>query len=189
MFSFGIEPSTTSTNGSSSPRSALWNHSMKLSAPCSGPHSKSMSGQWTAILGSPGRAPSAISSMLGCVAAVRATESPSQLRPPCIQRIWTTPSSCSVATAIPEPPPWRLSDQGQADSKPYENKGEETKFPAPMCGLHLVVRPLNRRTHHSWPSAFRRARRGPAEDARGGVTTLDQGPHEIHQIAAGPLGL
>src|SRR5580704_10044843 len=45
MASLGIEPSTTSTNGSSSPRSALCHHSMKLSAPCSGPHSKSMSGQ------------------------------------------------------------------------------------------------------------------------------------------------
>ena len=58
-----------STNGSSSPRSALKNHSRKSSAPPSGPHSKSISGQWTAIFGRPGRAPSAISSMLGCVAA------------------------------------------------------------------------------------------------------------------------
>src|SRR5450759_2627506 len=48
MSSFGIDPSTTSTNGSSSPRSALCHHSMKLSAPCSGPHSKSISGQCTA---------------------------------------------------------------------------------------------------------------------------------------------
>ena len=51
---------------------------MKVSAPLSGPDSKSISGQWTATLGSPGSAPSAISSMLGWVAAVRATESPSQ---------------------------------------------------------------------------------------------------------------
>src|SRR5579859_1159187 len=41
--SFGIDPSTTRTNGSSSPRSALCHHSMKLSAPCSRPHSKSSS--------------------------------------------------------------------------------------------------------------------------------------------------
>ena len=84
--SLGIDPSTTSTKGSSSPRSALKNHSMKSSAPPTGPHSKSMSGQWTAILGSPGRAPRAISSMLGWVAAVSATESPSQLSPALIQR-------------------------------------------------------------------------------------------------------
>jgi hypothetical protein len=60
---------------------------MKVSAPLSGPHSKSISGQCTAIFGSPGNAPRTISSMLGCVAAVRATESPSQLRPALIQRM------------------------------------------------------------------------------------------------------
>ena len=54
---------------------------MKSSAPPIGPHSKSISGQCTAIFGSPGSAPSAISSMLGWVAAVSATESPSQLKP------------------------------------------------------------------------------------------------------------
>src|SRR6516164_3053284 len=86
--SFGMEPSTTRTNGSSSPRSALCHHSMKVSAPCSGPHSKSISGQCTATLGSPGKAPSAISSMLGWVAAVSATESPSQPSPPFIQNVY-----------------------------------------------------------------------------------------------------
>ena len=55
MASFGIEPSTISTNGSSSPRSALKNHSRKSSAPPLGPHSKSISGQWTAIFGRPGQ--------------------------------------------------------------------------------------------------------------------------------------
>src|SRR5512132_4160637 len=101
MASLGIEPSITSTNGSSSPRSALKNHSRKSSAPALGPHSKSISGQWTATLGRPGRAPRAISSMLGWVAAVSATESPSQLRPALIQRMWTTASSCSVPAAMP----------------------------------------------------------------------------------------
>src|SRR5690349_2327392 len=94
-----MDPSTTSTNGSSSPRSALCHHSMKLSAPCSGPHSKSISGQCTAIFGSPGSAPRTISSMLGWVAAVRATESPSQLRPPFIQRMCTAPSSARVGAS------------------------------------------------------------------------------------------
>ena len=41
---------------------------MKSSAPPTGPHSKSMSGQCTAIFGRPGSAPRAISSMLGWVA-------------------------------------------------------------------------------------------------------------------------
>src|SRR5262249_61123952 len=42
--------------------------------------------KWT--LGSPGMAPSNTSSMLGCVAAVIETESPSQPRPAVIQTTW-----------------------------------------------------------------------------------------------------
>src|ERR1700754_3465557 len=91
-----MDPSTTRTNGSSSPRSALCHHSMKLSAPCSGPHSKSISGQCTATFGRPGSAPTTISSMDGCVAAVSATESPSQPRPPFIHKIWITGSVSAV---------------------------------------------------------------------------------------------
>src|SRR5579875_585020 len=100
MASLGIDPSTTKTNGSSSPRSALKNHSRKSSAPPVGPHSKSISGQWTAILGRPGRAPSAISSTLGWVAAVNATESPSQLRPALIHRTWINVSSALTAASV-----------------------------------------------------------------------------------------
>ncbi len=99
--SLGIDPSTTSTNGSSSPRSALKNHSRKSSAPPTGPHSKSISGQCTAIFGSPGSAPRAISSMLGWVAAVSATESPSQLSPALIHRTWMSGSSASVGVPAP----------------------------------------------------------------------------------------
>src|SRR5947209_13813177 len=99
IFSLGMDPSTTRTNGSSWPRSALKNHSRKSSAPPFGPHSRSMSGQWTATLGSPGSAPSAISSMLGWVAAVRATESPSQLRPALIHRTWMRTSSAASSAS------------------------------------------------------------------------------------------
>ncbi len=66
----------TNTNGSISPFSALKNAFMKSS-----PTSYAMSGQYTLTLGNPGMTPSAMSSMLGCVAAVSDTESPSQLRP------------------------------------------------------------------------------------------------------------
>ena len=93
--SFGIDPSTTSTNGSSSPRSALKKLSRKSSLDPIGPASKSISGQCTATFGRPGSAPSAISSMLGWVAAVSATESPSQDRPALIQRMWTGASAPS----------------------------------------------------------------------------------------------
>ena len=96
-----MEPSTTSTNGSISPRSPLKNHSMNVSEPPTGPHSKSMSGQWTAIFGRPGSTPSTISSMLGCMAAVNATESPSQLRPALIQRMWIVGVSSAGAPLRP----------------------------------------------------------------------------------------
>src|ERR1700742_4108170 len=95
-----MEPSTTNTNGSSSPRSPLKNHSRKSSAPPLGPHSKSIRGQCTAIFGSPGSAPSAISSTLGWVAAVNATESPSQLNPALIHRTWINASSALTAASL-----------------------------------------------------------------------------------------
>src|SRR5258705_13653593 len=95
-----MDPSTTRTNGSNSPRSALKNHSRKSSAPPVGPHSKSIRGQWTAIFGRPGSAPSAISSMLGWVAAVNATESPSQLNPALIHRTWINASSALTAASL-----------------------------------------------------------------------------------------
>src|SRR2546422_11604738 len=72
-----------------------------------------------------------------------------------------------TATAITEPPfgrlrhpHQRLSDQGHADSKPFENKGEETKFPALMWGSHLFS-----------PGASRRpaAPRGTAGESGGAV--------------------
>src|SRR6202035_4966751 len=98
--SLGIEPSTTSTNGSSSPRSALKNHSRKSSAPPVGPHSKSISGQCTAILGSPGSAPSAISSTLGWEAALNGTESPPQLSAAWIHSTWINVSSALTAASV-----------------------------------------------------------------------------------------
>src|SRR5271163_1990223 len=116
--SLGIEPSTTSTNGSSSPRSALKNHSRKSSAPPVGPHSKSISGQCTAILGRPGSAPSAISSILGWVAAVSATESPSQLRPALIHRTWIKVSSALTAASVGIA---QLSGPGQRSLTPRES--------------------------------------------------------------------
>ena len=75
------------------------NHSRKSSAPPFGPHSKSISGQCTAMLGRPGSAPSAISSMLGWVAAVNATESPSQLSPALIQSTWIRGWASAVVDA------------------------------------------------------------------------------------------
>ena len=50
----------------------------------------------------PGMAPSSTSSMLGCPAAVIETESPSQLSPSEIQRMWTssTPAGANGSVAM-----------------------------------------------------------------------------------------
>src|SRR3954452_22807235 len=53
----------------------------------------------------PGIAPSSTSSMPGCPAAVMETESPSQLIPSEIHRMWTssTPAASAVATSASSP--------------------------------------------------------------------------------------
>src|ERR1700754_635711 len=129
--SFGMDPSTTRTNGSNSPRSALKNHSRKSSAPPVGPHSKSIRGQWTAIFGSPGSAPSAISSMLGWVAAVNATESPSQLNPALIHRTWINASSALTAASLG----MRHSSPGPGLAAPYHRNMLAPVSTAPVLGL------------------------------------------------------
>src|SRR5690242_19974202 len=108
---------------------------MNVSAPCSGPHSKSISGQCTATFGNPGNAPSTISSMLGCVALVSATESPSQLSPPFIQSRCTTASSDSGLGANPvdaavdvtgNAPP--LGGRGGVRSGPVGNRDSSERY-------------------------------------------------------------
>src|SRR3954462_1152018 len=94
MFSLGIEPSITSTNGaSSSPRTA-WRKGSRNSSPPSVGDSTLL---WRWTFGIPGIAPSSTSSIPGWPAAVTETESPSQLIPSEIHRMWTssTPAGAS----------------------------------------------------------------------------------------------
>src|SRR5918998_1568155 len=115
MFSFGIEPSMTSTNGASSSPRAAWRNGARNSSPPS-------VGERTLLcrctFGIPGIAPSSTSSMPGWPAAVMETESPSQLIPSEIHRMWTssTPAGASstamrdllflhVQRLDPQPPP------------------------------------------------------------------------------------
>src|SRR3954470_8972280 len=87
MFSLGIEPSITSTNGSAaSPRAAARNGVRNSSPPSVGLSTL----LWRLTFGMPGIAPSSTSSMLGWPAAVTDTESPSQLIPSEIQRMSTS---------------------------------------------------------------------------------------------------
>src|SRR3954471_7641116 len=84
MFSFGIEPSMTSTKGSAaSPRAAARNGVRNSSPPSVGESTL----LWRLTFGMPGIAPSSTSSMPGWPAAVTDTESPSQLIPSEIQRM------------------------------------------------------------------------------------------------------
>src|ERR1051326_5413756 len=98
MSSFGTDPSTTSTNGSSSPRSAAYQWRMN-----SLPVSWASTGLCRCTRGMPGIAPSTTSSRLGCIAAVTATVSPSQPSPAVIH------STCTSPTASP---PCRRSSPG-----------------------------------------------------------------------------
>src|SRR2546425_1402174 len=82
LCSLGIGPSITKRKGQSNfPSAARWKNSIKSS-----PTSYARNGLWKFTLGMPGNAPSTISSMLGCVAAVMAIVSPSQPSPAVIQR-------------------------------------------------------------------------------------------------------
>src|SRR3954452_23027866 len=95
MFSFGIEPSITSTNGASSVPSTASRYGFRNSSP---PSEGSSTLLCRCTFGSPGIAPSRTSSMLGNDAAVTDTVSPSQLIPSEIHRMWT--SSTPVASAV-----------------------------------------------------------------------------------------
>src|SRR3954471_2426879 len=101
MFSFGIEPSITSTNGASSSPRAAWRNGVRNSSPPSVGDSTLL---WRWTFGMPGIAPRTTSSMPGWPAAVIETESPSQLMPSEIHRMWTSSTAGalgSVAMAHP----------------------------------------------------------------------------------------
>src|SRR3954471_19596021 len=95
MFSFGIEPSITSTNGAPSVSSSAARYGARNSSP---PSDGSSTLLCRCTFGRPGTAPSTTSSIDGSEAAVTETVSPSQLMPSEIQRMWT--SSTPVASAV-----------------------------------------------------------------------------------------
>src|SRR3954464_12552581 len=132
MFSLGSEPSTTSTNGaSSSPRAAARKGARNSSPPSVGDSTL----LWRCTFGMPGIAPRRTSSMPGWPAAVMETESPSQLIPSEIHRMWTSSTAGalgSVATAHPS-----ISDQRFL----FDLQGVHQQLLAPE---HLHVEPAAR---------------------------------------------
>src|SRR3954447_9933368 len=102
MFSFGIEPSITSTKGRSSSSRAAWRNGSRNSSPPRAGESTLLC-RWT--FGSPGIAPSRTASIPGWPAAVIDTESPSQLIPSEIHRMCSscTPPAGASSTAMRHP--------------------------------------------------------------------------------------
>src|SRR4051812_40229709 len=106
MFSFGIEPSMTSTNGASSSPRAAWRNGARNSSPPSVGDSTLL---WRWTFGMPGIAPSNTSSIPGWPAAVTETESPSQLMPSEIHRMWTSSTAGALGSVATDHP--SISDQ------------------------------------------------------------------------------
>src|SRR5215213_1885196 len=101
MFSFGIEPSITSTNGASSSSTSASRNGLRNSSPPSVGESTLLC-RWT--FGRPGIAPSSTSSMPGWPAAVIEMVSPSQLIPSEIHRMWTSSTPGAIGSAVMEAP-------------------------------------------------------------------------------------
>src|SRR3954451_8026979 len=168
MFSLGIDPSMTSTNGASSSSRAAWRNGSRNSSPPSVGDSTLL---WRWTLGMPGIAPSSTSSTDGWPAAVTETLSPSQLIPSEIHRMWTSSTAGalgSVATAHPS-----ISDQRFL----FDLQGVDEQLLAPE---HLHVEPAARL------ALQRELRQRAVEPARPAPAT---GRHDLHrQLGALELG-
>src|SRR4051795_8846876 len=132
MFSFGIEPSITSTNGASSSPRAAWRNGARNSSP---PSVGDRTLLWRCTFGMPGIAPSRTSSMPGWPAAVTDTESPSQLIPSEIHRMWTSSTAGATGSVAMAPPSTR--DQHVV----LDLQGVDEQLLAPK---HLHVEPAAR---------------------------------------------
>src|SRR5215211_555030 len=99
MFSLGIEPSITRTNGASSSSLAAWRKTCMYSSP---PSEGASTLLCRCTVGSPGMLPNNTSSMLGSVAAVTEIVSPSQLIPSEIHRMCTssTPGAAAPGAVV-----------------------------------------------------------------------------------------
>src|SRR4051794_16658652 len=162
MFSFGIEPSMTSTNGASSSPRAAWRNGARNSSPPS-VGDRTLLWRWT--FGMPGIAPRRTSSMPGWPAAVIETESPSQLIPSEIHRMWTSSTAGAFGSVAMTRPSTRdqhvvLDLQGvhqqllapehlhvEASARPAAQRqlGQRTvrpARPAPAAGRHDLQREL-----------------------------------------------
>src|SRR3954449_4725441 len=126
MFSLGMEPSITSTNGASSSSRAAARNGARNSSPPSVGESTLLC---RLTFGMPGIAPSSTSSMPGWPAAVTDTESPSQLIPSEIQRM---SSSSTPAT-------WHLLHRQRVNEQLLAPEKLHVEAPAAMAGEREAV--------------------------------------------------
>src|SRR5919202_3288491 len=171
MFSFGIEPSMTSTNGaSSSPRTAWRNGSRNSSPPSVG--ERTLLWRWT--FGIRGIAPSTTSSGPGWPAAVTDTESPSQLMPSEIHRMWTSSTAGAFGSVAIDLPSTR--DQHVV----LDLQGVDQQLLAPEH-LHVEAAAARAAQRQRGQRAVEPARPAPAP-----------GRHDLHRelrpLELGPLG-
>src|SRR3954453_17220433 len=158
IFSFGIEPSMTSTNGSAaSPRAAARNGVRNSSPPSVGESTL----LWRLTLGMPGIAPSSTSSMPGWPAAGTDTESPSQLIPSEIQRMSTS------------------STPATGHSFRHGERVDEQLLAAHQIHIQAPARRAGERE-------VRELALGPARPAHAGRRDLLQ--HQLRALRPGPLG-
>src|SRR3954449_2314660 len=158
MFSFGIEPSITSTNGSAaSPRAAARNGVRNSSPPSVGESTL----LWRFTCGIPGIAPSSTSSMPRWPAAVTDTESPSQLIPSEIQRMSTS------------------STPATGHSFRHGERVDEQLLAAHQLHIQAPARRAGERE-------VRELALGPARPAHAGRRDLLQ--HQLRALRLGPLG-
>src|SRR3954454_865627 len=172
MFSLGIDPSITNTNGASSSSLIAWRNGSRNSSPPRVGDSTLLC-RWT--LGMPGIAPSRTSSIPACPAAVIETESPSQLMPSEIHRMWTSSTAGAFGSVAISHSPRRqgLLELERVDEQLLAALELDVKAPA--------VRTLQRKVGHHRPLPAGPAASGGRDllDLQGGVLEHRPLAHEL----------
>src|SRR4051794_1136282 len=173
MFSLGMEPSITSTNGASSSSRAAARNGARNSSPPSVGESTLLC---RLTFGMPGIAPSSTSSMPGWPAAVTDTESPSQLIPSEIQRM-STSSTPATGHSFLRPPIGPAVRSG--NRRLHGDRVDEQLLAAHQLHIQAPARRAGEREVREL--ALRPA--GPALARRGHLLH-----HQLRALRLGPLG-
>src|SRR4051812_19177425 len=185
----------TSTNGASSLSSSASRNGVRNSSPPSVGDSTLL---WRWTFGMPGMAPSSTSSMPGCPAAVTETESPSQLIPSEIHRMWTSSTAGalgSVATNHPSISDHRfVFDLQGVDRQLLAPEHLHVEAAAPLALQRELreraverARPAPAAGRHDLDAELRALELGPLRDER--ERELERGRDDLAQVADPQLDL